>query len=265
MGAIARGARGVAGEWLPAWNAAMPRAAPATRLETIRRGKGRQVVYFPSCISRTMGAPRGDSDGRAIFEATLSLLGKADYDVIFPDALDSLCCGLAFDSKGFRDVADAKSEELERALEAASEGGRIPILCDTSPCLQRMRKMMDPKLLLLEPAEFIHDHLLDKLQVKKLPDKVAVHVTCSSTKMGVGGKLEAVARAWLLWLRRRSRLLPPGAERGRALRAGLGREGLHRGGLQQPHLRDRAHAPLGHPVPIHRLPGRPGRLPEGVR
>jgi D-lactate dehydrogenase len=185
----------VVGDWLPAWNEAMPRAAPATRLETIRRGKGRQVVYFPSCIARTMGAARSDTDGRAIFEATLSLLGKADYDVIFPEALDSLCCGLAFDSKGFREVADAKSEELERALAAASEGGRIPILCDTSPCLQRMRKKMDPKLVLLEPAEFIHDHLLDKVSVRKLPDKVAVHVTCSSTKMGVGGKLEAVARA----------------------------------------------------------------------
>ncbi len=195
MGALSRGARGVAGEWLPLWNPAMPRAAPATKLVNVKRGKGRQVVYFPSCIARTMGAPRGDADGRAVFEATLSLLGKADYDVIFPEALESLCCGLAFDSKGFRDVADAKSEELERALDAASEGGRIPILCDTSPCLQRMRKKMDAKLLLLEPAEFIHDHLLDKVRIQRLPEKVAVHVTCSSTKMGVGAKLEAVAKA----------------------------------------------------------------------
>ncbi len=195
MGAIARGARGMAGDWLPAWTPAMPRPAPATPLHDVLRGKGRQVVYFPSCIARTMGAPRGDSDGRAVFEATLSLLGKADYDVLFPEALDSLCCGLAFDSKGFREVADAKSEELERALDAVSQGGRIPILCDTSPCLQRMRKKMDAKLVLLEPAEFIHDHLLDKLSIRKIQEKVAVHVTCSSTKMGVGPKLEAVARA----------------------------------------------------------------------
>jgi len=58
-----------------------------------------------------------------------------------------------------------------------------------------MRKKMDPKLLLLEPAEFIHDHLLDKLRFAKQPGRVAVHVTCSSTKMGLGPKLEAVARA----------------------------------------------------------------------
>ena len=193
--AVSRGARNVLGEWLPQWNEAMPRPAPRNPFADVQRGKGRQVVYFPSCIARTMGPARGDDDGRAVFEATLSLLEKADYDVIFPKAIDSLCCGLAFDSKGFRDVADAKLEELERALDAASDGGRIPILCDTSPCLFRMRKKMDPKLLLLEPAEFIHDHLMDKLAFRKLPGKVAVHVTCSSTKMGVGPKLEAVTRA----------------------------------------------------------------------
>jgi D-lactate dehydrogenase len=195
MRALARGARGVAGDWLPAWNPAMPRPARPGTLQTVLRGKGRQVVYFPSCIARTMGPARGDEDGRAVFEATLSLLGKADYDVLFPAELDSLCCGLAFDSKGFRDIADAKSEELERALLAVSADGRIPILCDTSPCLQRMRKHMAPKLVLLEPAEFIHDHLLDKLRFAKQPGRVALHVTCSSTKMGLGPKLEAVARA----------------------------------------------------------------------
>jgi len=195
MGALARGARGVAGDWLPAWNPVMPRPARPGTLQAVLRGKGRQVVYFPSCIARTMGPARGDEDGRAVFEATLSLLGKADYDVLFPAALDSLCCGLAFDSKGFRDIADAKSEELERALLAVSDDGRVPILCDTSPCLQRMRKLMDPKLALLEPAEFIHDHLLEKLRFAKQPGRVALHVTCSSTKMGLGPKLEAVARA----------------------------------------------------------------------
>jgi D-lactate dehydrogenase len=194
-GALARAARGASGGRLPAWSAAFPRAVNGDGLRDVFRGKGRQVVYFPSCIARTMGPPQDDDDPRAVFEATLSLLDKADYDVVFPKPLGSLCCGLAFDSKGFRDIADAKAEELGRALDAASDGGRIPILCDTSPCLQRMRKKLDPKLLLLEPGEFIHDHLLDKLHFARQPGKVALHVTCSSTKMGIAGKLEAVARA----------------------------------------------------------------------
>src|SRR5512136_1276228 len=109
----------------------MPRPARPARLADVVRGKGRQVVYFPSCIARTMGAARGDPEERAVFEGVMSLLAKAEYDVLFPPALDSLCCGLAFDSKGFRDIADAKLAELERVLRETSRGGEIPILCDT--------------------------------------------------------------------------------------------------------------------------------------
>jgi len=142
-----------------------------------------------------MGAARGDPEERAVFEGVMSLLAKAEYDVLFPPALDSLCCGLAFDSKGFRDIADAKLSELERVLRETSRGGEIPVLCDTSPCLHRMRKKMSETLLLQEPGEFIHDHLLHKLRWVRQPGPVALHVTCSSTKMGLGAKLEAVARA----------------------------------------------------------------------
>jgi D-lactate dehydrogenase len=47
---------------------------------------------------------------------------------------------------------------------------------------------------MFEPAEFIHDHLLDKLTFRREPGPVALHVTCSTTKLGLGGKLEALAR-----------------------------------------------------------------------
>jgi D-lactate dehydrogenase len=126
--------------------------------------------------------------------ALRSLLDKAGYDVRLPAGLSSLCCGLAFASKGFPELAQAKTRELETALLQASEGGTIPILCDTSPCLQRMRRLMDSRLALLEPAELIHDHLRDKLAFRREPGPVALHVTCSTTKMGLGAKLEAVAR-----------------------------------------------------------------------
>jgi D-lactate dehydrogenase len=46
----------------------------------------------------------------------------------------------------------------------------------------------------MEPGEFIHDHLLDKLAFRREPGPVALHVTCSSTKLGLAPKLEAVAR-----------------------------------------------------------------------
>jgi D-lactate dehydrogenase len=193
MSALAKGARAATGGRLPLWNAAMPR--PARRIRPpVRNGSARAAVYFPSCIVRTMGAARGD-DERGVSDAMLSVLAKAGWDVVLPDALEGLCCGMPFESKGFPELAEAKARELERALLAASRDGALPVVCDTSPCLHRMRRTLDPRLRLFEPVEFVHDHLMDALAFERRAGKVAVHVTCSAQKLAVGPKLEALARA----------------------------------------------------------------------
>ncbi len=176
----------------------LPDAAPSPgggAFEDVAKGRERRAVYFPSCIARIMGPARKDPDARALSAAMVSVLDKAGYDVRFPADLGSLCCGLAFESKGFPRLADEKAKELERALLAASEGGRLPVVCDTSPCVQRMKATLDPRISLFEPAEFIHDHLMDRLRFERRPGTVALHVTCSSTKMGLEPKLRAVAAA----------------------------------------------------------------------
>jgi D-lactate dehydrogenase len=194
LGALSRGARTVSGGRLPLWNEAMP-GPVSPPLADVRRGRGREVVYFPACVARAMGPARGDPDPRALPEAMLSLLAKADYDVIFPREVHALCCGLTFESKGFVELADAKASELEGALLEASDGGRIPVLCDTSPCLQRMRATLDGRLRLHEPVEFIHLHLMDKLRFERRDETIALHVTCSATKMGLEPAFRAVAQA----------------------------------------------------------------------
>jgi len=195
MSALSGAARRLSGDRLPAWNPQMPRPARASALGAAGAGRERKVVYFPSCLARTMGPARGDPEERAVFEAVLSVLDKAGYEVLFPRDLDALCCGLAFDSKGFREAGEAKARELEGALWEASRGGEVPVLCDTSPCLQRMRKTTDGRLRLHEPVEFIHGFLMDELRFERQPGPVAVHVTCSATKMGLAEKTRAVAEA----------------------------------------------------------------------
>jgi len=192
--ALSRAARAATGGALPLWNPAMPRPAHLGPFHDRLAGRGKRVVYFPSCVVRTMGPARGDAEPGA-FEATLSVLAKAGFDVLFPRPLDALCCGMPFESKGFVAQADAKAKELERALLAASGGGELPVLCETSPCLYRMRRALDPKLALFEPAEFARRHLLPALRIERLPGPVAVHVTCSATKMGLADALREVASA----------------------------------------------------------------------
>ena len=125
---------------------------------------------------------------RPLAEEMVALLQKAGYEVIFPQEMDSLCCGTIWESKGMPDVADRKTADLEAALWAASDEGKYPVLCDQSPCLHRMRKKMT-KMKLYEPVEFIYTYLLDKLIFSQIDRPVAVHITCSTRLMGVGDML----------------------------------------------------------------------------
>ena len=69
------------------------------------------------------------------------------------------------------------------------------MLCDTSPCLLRMKDKLDPRLRLYEPIEFVLEHLMDKLAFTQLETRVALHVTCSAHKMGLAERLIELARA----------------------------------------------------------------------
>jgi D-lactate dehydrogenase len=129
---------------------------------------------------------------QSVVDEMVQLMNKAGYEVIFPKGMNKMCCGQIWESKGMLDIADRKSAELEKALWEASNEGEYPILCDQSPCLHRMRKVM-PRLKLYEPVEFILKFLKDNLVFKKLDRTVAVHITCSTREMGLGDSLVELA------------------------------------------------------------------------
>ncbi|WP_197567383.1 FAD-binding and (Fe-S)-binding domain-containing protein [Billgrantia diversa] len=192
-GAITQASGGRVPQWMPT----LPKAAPVRVL-----GRGRvsdstreKVVYFPSCATRVFGAGHGDSESRSIMEITLSLLDKAGFEVIVPEMSGHLCCGMAFQSKGQFDEATHKARELNRELLVASQNGRYPILSDTSPCVLHMQGRLDERLTVQEPVAFAHDHLLSRLDLTPLDERVAVHMTCSSTHMGLGERMVALAQA----------------------------------------------------------------------
>jgi len=58
-----------------------------------------------------------------------------------------------------------------------------------------LRAAAGSRLSLYEPVEIIHRFLLDRLRFERQPETVAIHLTCSSMKMGLADKLEAVAKA----------------------------------------------------------------------
>lgn len=153
-----------------------------------------KVVYFPSCINQMMGLPKHHHVvDKPLVEEMVSLLGKAGYEVIFPENMSSLCCGTIWESKGMPEIADRKTAELEEALWQASEQGRYPVLCDQSPCLHRMKHKIK-KMRLYEPAEFILGFLADRLDFHQTDTPVAIHLTCSMRLMHKTGKMLELAR-----------------------------------------------------------------------
>ncbi len=154
----------------------------------------RKVVYFSSCINRTMANPK-QGQGAPLYEVVIGLLERAGYEVIIPDAIEGLCCGMPFSSKGYKEQGKMKSEELEEALRIASEDGRYPILCDMSPCSKTMNQNFGARLRVYDSVAFIADFLLDKLPIRQIEEPIVIHHTCSTRKEGLVGAFEKIARA----------------------------------------------------------------------
>lgn len=184
MYGLSRAAWNLSGRRVPLWNAAMPRGAGR-----VPEGKGASspdvVVYFPSCAVRSMGDTVQHQEEMSVMQVTVTLLERAGYTVRLPGGLSDLCCGKAFETKGLMDAADGKADELNTALLEVTEQGTYPVLCETSPCLARMQKTLDSRLTLLEPVAFAAQYFSDRLTLRKLPRRVAVHPTCSMRLMGL--------------------------------------------------------------------------------
>ena len=152
-------------------------------------------MYLAACVSRVMGPAASDSEQMSLLDKTRGLLEKAGYQVVFPDNMDSLCCGQPFASKGYNEQAEHKRQELIGALLHASRGGLDPIYCDTSPCTLRLvQDLGETRLDLYDPVRFIRTHLVDKLSFTPQTAPIAVHVTCSTQHLGEGQALIDIAR-----------------------------------------------------------------------
>lgn len=203
MEVLTKGLRALSGGALPLWDAGMPRAAKSSRPRTTPEGA--RAVYFPSCISRTMGALPGEPPDLSLMEAMVAVAGRAGMPVFIPDDVDGICCGVPFSSKGY---AAAHRIAANRAVERFwrwSDGGRLPVFVDTSPCTQGLRESRASisaenrrrfdALTILDAVEFVHDTLLPKLAVTAKEPSAVLHPVCSVTKMDIAAKLEAIARA----------------------------------------------------------------------
>lgn len=196
MGGIAGGMRSISGNRIPKWNKDMPKGSRKIKHSVANEGQDNKVVYFPSCINRTMGKSKGYNKADVeLTRKTEELLIRAGFTIIYPEKLNSLCCGMAFSSKGFKEEGERKLKELEQALYNCSEGGKYPILFDMSPCFYTFYNGYTNKdIRIYDPIEFMLEYVMPKLAVKNPRDIVTVFPVCSVKKIGMEQNLHKLAK-----------------------------------------------------------------------
>jgi D-lactate dehydrogenase len=173
----------------PHYYSAMPRPAKVESGPE-RPGDLAPVLFFQSCSSRVMGPAKGD-ESEPVLTVAKRVFARAGYRLIEPDDSGDLCCGQPFDSKGFADAGRAKAQQLAERL--ASPAAPVPVVFDASPCAGRMKAFSGPRFQPVDLVQFLHEKVAPRLSLKKTPETVAVHATCTLRQQGLAPALIQLA------------------------------------------------------------------------
>lgn len=155
-----------------------------------------KVVYFPSCINRSMGKNSFQKkDDLQLTELCHQLLLRAGFTILYPESPDSLCCGMPFSSKGFAQTNQKHSQALESALLKVSQYGKYPVLYDMSPCFYHSTEEFTKNLNIVDPIQFMLEEVLPRLKLKYKKDHIALFPVCSVKKIGKVEQLLELAQA----------------------------------------------------------------------
>jgi D-lactate dehydrogenase len=170
----------------------MPPPAPARLPFTVREGAA--AVYMPACINRIFGNPREAKRHPTLPEALVAISQRAGLPVWIPEDVVGHCCGVPWSSKGFERGHRLMAERISAALARWSDGGKLPVVLDASSCTHGLLAEVAPEgVEILDSISWVHDHLLERLEVSRKLSSVAVHPTCSCAHLGLSDKLAAVA------------------------------------------------------------------------
>ena len=182
---------------LPLYSAELPGGGSA-RKRPAPTGEP-QAVYFPACVG-TMFGPAVDS-APGIQKSFELLCERAGITLLVPPGIDKLCCGTPWSSKGLVAGEATMHRKTLAALRAATRDGELPIVCDASSCTEGLRHTIetdpsDKPMTIIDSVEFALTHILPHLPDHAKLESLALHPTCSSTRMGMNESLKTVARGW---------------------------------------------------------------------
>jgi D-lactate dehydrogenase len=151
---------------------------------------GAAAVYLPACVNRIFGNAAGAAPHPTLPEALVAISQRAGLPLWIPDEVDGHCCGLPWSSKGFTDSGEVMSTRTAAAIREWSGDGALPVVIDASSCSHALREADVP---VLDSIEWVHDHLLSRLEPRRKVASATVHPNCSAGHLGLGPKLTAIA------------------------------------------------------------------------
>jgi D-lactate dehydrogenase len=155
--------------------------------------------------------------GPGVRESFVQICVRAGITLSYPAELPDLCCGTPWRSKGMKAGYVEMTSRVLPALWLASEQGTLPVVCDAASCTEGLRQMLESELStaatvttvttvtagggryaalrVVDAVEFVEETVLPKLSLTRRIGAMALHPTCSSTRMGLNDSLRAVAAA----------------------------------------------------------------------
>ena len=152
-----------------------------------REGAGARV-YLPVVPEPDLRRPGGDAGGPTLPEALVAVSARAGRPLWIPPDVAGHCCGTPWSSKGYarRPRADMAARTAA-ALRRWSDDGELPVVMDASSCTPRpaSRTSTSTASRCIDAVAWVHDHLLERLEITHRLGSVVVHPTCAAAHLGV--------------------------------------------------------------------------------
>ncbi|MEH1014026.1 FAD-binding and (Fe-S)-binding domain-containing protein [Micromonospora sp. CPCC 206060] len=188
-----RAGRAVLGaERIPQWQRDLPGGG------TVRRPRhvdAPHAVYVPSCLNTMFASADG---GAGVTGALLALADRAGVRLLVPDGVADLCCGTPWSSKGLTGGYATMRDRVLPALREATRDGELTVVTDAASCTEgfdRLLAVTGSDLPVRDAVAYAATDLLPRLTVRRRFGSLALHPTCSSTRLGINDALLTVARA----------------------------------------------------------------------
>jgi D-lactate dehydrogenase len=173
----------------------MPPPAPARLPRTEREGAA--AVYLPSCLNRIfgrVGAAGSAPSGPSLPEALVAISARAERPLWIPPDVAGHCCATPWSSKGYAAGLAEMAGRTAAAVRRWTGDGRLPVVMDASSCTLGLRENLAlDGIEVIDSVTWVHDHLLERLDVTHRLGSVVIHPTCATGRLRVSGKLAAVA------------------------------------------------------------------------